>query len=386
MNNTKDKRNILHVINIFFSLSYLGNQFKYFSEKGYKQYLICSPSENLESYCKEQNVEFLELKINRSISIFQDMYAVIRTCIYLKKNKIEIIVGHTPKGALIAMLSGFLMRVPKRVYYRHGRVYETMTGMKRKMMIFIENVTSSCATNIVVVSNYLYQKSIDDQLNSIEKQIVLGKGTCGGIDTVNKFNPSLIDFNEIQKMRNKYGIESTDFVIGFCGRLVKDKGIIELVESFNMIQNKYPTRKIKLLLVGDHDKRDGLPQLTINEIKNNPNIICTGFIYENIEYYYSLMNLFILPSYREGFGMALIEASAMEIPVLGTDHTGCMDALINDKTGYYIKNSTTSIIEGFEKVFNHSEATLLGKKGRKFVVENFDNLVLWPKIESELYL
>lgn len=377
---------ILHVINIYFSLSYLGNQFKYFAEKGYKQYLICSPSENLENYSKEQRIEFLELKINRRISIFQDIYAVIRTCRYIRKNKINIVVGHTPKGALIAMISGFLMRVPKRVYYRHGRVFETMTGIKKKIMIFIENLTSFCATNIVVVSNYLYQKSIEDKLNSIEKQIVLGKGTCGGIDTVNKFNPSLININEIQKLRKKYCIDFKDFVIGFCGRLVKDKGIIELVESFNILQKKYPARKIKLLLVGDYDQRDGLPQSTINEIKNNPEIICTGFIFNKIEYYYSLMNLFILPSYREGFGMALIEASSMGIPVLGTDQTGCKDALINNKTGYYINNSVVGIIEGVEKIFNHPKPTILGENGRQFVVANFENLKLWPEIEKKLYL
>ncbi|QBO59685.1 glycosyltransferase family 4 protein [Chryseobacterium salivictor] len=377
---------ILHVINIYFSLSYLGNQFKYFSGKGYKQFLICSPSKELEKYSKEQNIESLQLKINRSISIFQDLYAVIRTCIYIRKNKIDIIVGHTPKGALIAMLSGFIMRVPKRTYYRHGRVYETMTGVKRKLMILIENLTSFCATDIVVVSNYLYQKGIDDQLNSVEKQIVLGKGTCGGIDTVEKFNPLSIDFNESRKYMNKYGLESTDFVIGFCGRMVKDKGIIEFVEAFNILQKKYPERKIKLLLVGDYEERDALPQSTINEIKNNHDIIRTGFIFDKIEYFYSLMDLFVLPSYREGFGMALIEASAMGIPVLGTDHTGCMDALINNKTGYYINNSVKGIVEGVDKILNHPDPKLLGENGRQFVTANFENLKLWSEIETKLYL
>lgn len=385
MNNLNENRNILHVINIYFSLSYFGDQFKYFSQKGYKQHVICSPAAQLKEYSEEQGIEFEEVGISRKITLLADIYAIFKIARYIQKNKIDVIVGQTPKGALLAMIAGYIMRVPKRIYYRHGLVYETMTGFKRRMMIFLDRLTSLCSTKIVVVSDYLYKRSIDDKLNKASKQLILGKGTCGGIDSNNKFNPELINSKTQNALRKSLGIETNDFVIGFCGRLVKDKGIVELVDSFHILKNAHSNRKLKLLLVGGYEERDILPSSTIQKIENNPNIICTGFIYENIEYYYSLMSLFILPSYREGFGMALIEASAMEIPVLGTNHTGSKDALIDNKTGFYISNSVDSILNGINKILEHSNPSLLGKEGRRFVVSNFDNLVLWPKIESELY-
>ena len=376
---------ILHVINIYYSLAYLGDQFKYFSIKGYEQHLACSPSVNLSAYSIDQKIQCIELEIKRKISLIKDLIAVFKICKYIHKNRIQIIVGHTPKGALLAMLSGYIMRVPIRIYYRHGIIYETMFGLKRKLMINIDRLTAFCSTNVVVVSNYVYEKSILDNLNPSSKQQILGKGTCGGIDSKNKFNPQNINSKKLELLREKYNISTDSTVIGYCGRLVKDKGITELVNSFSILNKKQPYRNYILLLVGSFDNRDVLPQKIVNEIEQNQNIIVTGFIFKEIEYYYALMDLFILPSYREGFGMAVIEASSMEVPVLATDTTGCAETLVENLTGFYIKNSVDGIIEGIQKIMLHKNTKELGKNGREFVLKNFDNDELWPIIESKLY-
>ena len=205
---------ILHVINIFFSTSYLGDQFKYFSEKGYKQYLICSPSENLREYSQRQKIEYTEMMIMRKISLFNDLLSVFKICKYISKNKIQIVVGHTPKGALLAMMSGYLMNVPKRIYFRHGLVYETMTGFSRKLMITIDRITAYLATQIVCVSPSLAEKSIQDGLNSPKKQLVLGFGTCSGIDAVKKFNPQNVNYENLNRIRNSLGFQSEDLLLG----------------------------------------------------------------------------------------------------------------------------------------------------------------------------
>jgi glycosyltransferase involved in cell wall biosynthesis len=379
-------RNVLHVINIYFSLAYFGDQFIYFSGKGYKQYLICSPSDFLNEYSKKQKIEYFEIEITRKISLVKDLKAIYKICKYIRKNNIRIIVGHTPKGALLAMLAGYIMRVPKRIYYRHGLVYETMSGFKRNLMISIDRLTAFCSTKVVVVSTYILERSLTDRLNSANKQLILGKGTCGGIDTQGKFNPNLTDKEKLEQLREEFKIKKNTIVIGYCGRLVKDKGIIELVDSFIKMETEKVRDNFKLLLVGGYEERDVLPEYTIQQIANNPNIICTGFIYNDIEYYYGLMNLFILPSYREGFGMAVLEASSMGVPVLATNNTGCLDSLVEQKTGFYITNTVDGITEGIQKVLSHPNPSELGKNGREFVVFNFDNKVLWPQIETKLYL
>jgi glycosyltransferase involved in cell wall biosynthesis len=211
----------------------------------------------------------------------------------------------------------------------------------------------------------------------------LGKGTCGGIDTINKFNPAKISSIKVEALRNKLGISDNAFVIGFCGRLIKDKGIQELVEGFDIIRSHYSEKVFRLLLVGMFEERDALPEHIIKRIYEDHGIVYTGFINDSIEYYYSLMNVDILASYREGFGMSVIEASAMEIPVLTSRSTGCIDSIIEGSTGRYIEITPSSIAEGIELYLNNPEqARTYGKNGREFVKRNFDNLIIWKELEQ----
>lgn len=379
------KKNILHIVNIYFVLPYfIGDQFFYFNKKGYKLNVICSPSQYLADYAKKMGFNYLEVEIARAIKPFKDFIAIFTICHYIKKNKIDIVVGHTPKGALLAMLAAKIMRIPCRVYFRHGLVYETMQGFQRKLMINLDRLTAFFSTKIVCVSPSVYTQSLKDRLNSEKKQIVLSKGTCGGIDSLNKFNPEKINLTTLNQLKVSLGIKQNDFVIGFCGRLVVDKGIIELVESFEQLKVE-SNKNYKLLLVGDFEKRNSLPKYIIDKIKYDKDIIITGFVFNNIEYYYALMNLFILPSYREGFPTSILEASAMQLPVLTTRATGCVDSIIEGHTGFYILNTVNSIFYGIKSLRDDKNIAKYGLNGRKFVLDYFDNLVLWPILEKEVY-
>lgn len=377
--------NVLHVVNVFFVLPYfIGGQFKYLNKRGFNQHVICSPSDYLNDYSKEMGFQYKEVEILRAIHPLKDILAIFKIIRYIKQNDINMVVGHTPKGALLSMIAAYISRVPKRIYFRHGLVFETMVGFKRWLMINLDRLSALCATKVVCVSPSLFQKSLDYKLNSKSKQLVLGKGTCGGIDALNKFNPLVIDKEKKYELQRKLKIGDGDYVIGYCGRLVRDKGIIELVEAFINLQKK-TKRKLKLLLVGDFEKRDRLPFNIQETIKNHPDIILTGFIFDSIEYYYSLMNVFVLPSYREGFGMSVLEASAMNIPVLTTTATGCIDSIIEGVTGFYISHTSEDISSKIMELINSKKSNEFGENGRKFVLENFDNQILWPIIEMELY-
>ena len=287
----------------------MGNQFKYLSQKGYKQHLICSPSPNFAEYAKEQGIEYGQIKIERKVSPFKDFIAILHISSYILKNKINFVVGHTPKGALLAMTSAFIMRVPKRIYFRHGLVYETMHGLPKVIMLNSDRITALLATQIVCVSPSIAKRSLEDKLNAARKQIALGSGTCGGVDAIGKFNPTLIDKHKTLSLRKSLNIDCNTFIIGYCGRLTRDKGITDLVQGFNILKSNLPEKDLILLLIGDFEERNSLPSDTINEIENNQHIIYTGFIYNSIENYYSLMNVFVLPSYREGFPIVALEGS-----------------------------------------------------------------------------
>jgi len=382
MNHSK---NILQVTNLFRSAkNFIGSQFSYLQERGYNMHLICSPADGLKDFAAKQNIQYEAMILSRQVSIFSDLKALVGICRYIKKNKIDTIIGHQAKGRLISVIAGKIMRVPNVIIFAHGTIFETSTGFKRKFLIWESKFESMCANKVVCVSKFVAKIRQENHIDKKEKQIILGKGTCGGIDTQIKFNPDVIQKHEQLALLKKIGLDDEDLVIGFCGRIVRDKGITELVDAFNLFKIKHPRSQIKLLLVGDFEKRDSISNEYKKYIIENPDIILTGFVKEKIELYYSIMSLLILPSYRDGFGMSVIEASAMGIPVLASDITGCAETLKTGETGYHVDITADGICEGIEKLYTPILREQFGKQGREWVVLNFDHSVVWPYIEKLL--
>lgn len=375
-------KNILHVVNIYFVLPYfIGGQFAYFRQKGYRMFAVCSESEYLDGYAREQGFGYKVVPVKRSFSVKQDVKSIRQICSYIRENEIGVIVGHTPKGGLLAMLAGWLMRVPRRIYFRHGLVYETSHGLKRFVLMTVDRISSACATKIVCVSPSVLQRSIEDHLAPADKQLVLGNGTCSGIDTQGKFCPEKINGDHLAAMRRRWGIADGDWVIGYTGRLVKDKGIIELVSAFRKLKKRY--RNMKLLLVGMFEVRDALPEDIQDDIKNDPQIVWTDFQNTDQEYFYAMMDVYVLASYREGFPTGVLEAQSMGVPVVTTRVTGCRDAIVEGRTGLFAEHSADSIAEAITEI--HDKKVVSGTAARKWVVEKFDNLIVWNEIEK-LYI
>lgn len=370
--------NILHVVNIYFVLPFFfGNQFIYFRHKGHKMFVACSPSEYLLDYSKLQGVDYIETPVKRSLSPKEDLISIKKICSYIRENKIDVVVGHTPKGGLISMLSSWICRVPKRIYFRHGIVYETSHGIKRLVLKTIDKITSLCATEIICVSPSVLKRSIEDNLAPAYKQRIILNGTCNGIDTITQFNPASIDLKKLTDLRNRYNIDINDFIIGYSGRLVRDKGIIELIQAFDKLRN---ADNCKLLLVGMFEDRDALPNNIKERIEKDSRIIYTGFINGGMEYFYSLMDIYILPSYREGFPTGVLEAQAMEKPVITTRVTGCCDSIIDGKTGLFANNTPDDIACKIDQI--RFDNAIDGKQGRKWVQDNFESRLIWSELEK----
>lgn len=369
-------KDILEIINLPGSaIDFIGGQFKYLHEVGgYRMHLICSPGDGIIEFCEENDVRFFPVQLNRQIALVQDIKSLISICRYIRRERIDVVIAHQPKGRLLGMLACLIMGVRYRVIFSHGILYETMTGLRRKLIMFFEKFVSSIAGRVVCVSKFVQERRLDDHIDKPYKQVILGHGSCNGIDTINKFNPELVSVHEIQRLKETYKICDNDFVIGFCGRLVRDKGVVELIDAFQQIIDDKKNKSIKLLIVGQFEKRDSLPMEIIDFITSDPNIIFTGPVpYEKIQQIYMLMNVLVLPTHREGFGMVAIEASAMERPVIVSNYTGCAETIIDGETGLYIDKSPESIKLAIEKCFDTNFSRKLGANGRNFVMTNFEH-------------
>lgn len=377
---------LIHVFSIFGTAeSFFDGQFKYLTDQGYEIVVVSSDAPNTDAFCKRNGVRFVPLNIPRSVSPMAIVKAVKSICSLIRKEKADAVFGHTPVGALCAMIAARLCGVKNRVYYRHGLIYTTMKGLKHTIFKTEEKFVASLATSVINVSHSLSKLAVADGLNEAEKQYVIGHGTCGGIDTQNIFNPSLVDADKLLIIKKKLGLNDADIVFGFCGRICNDKGIPELVDAFELFQKLHSKIKARLLFIGRFDTRDGISEEKKQQIESNSDIVISGHIDKvEIPYYYSMLDVFVFPSHREGFGMCVVEASAMEKPILDSRAHGCVDAIVEHETGEYIDLSADGICKGMELMLDEELRGKLGKSGRKRVLEWYDFQVMWPLV-SDLY-
>ena len=377
---------LIHVFSIFGTAeSFFDGQFKYLTDQGYEIVVVSSDAPNTDAFCKRNGVRFVPLNIPRSVSPMAIVKAVKSICSLIRKEKADAVFGHTPVGALCAMIAARLCGVKNRVYYRHGLIYTTMKGLKHTIFKAEEKFVASLATSVINVSHSLSKLAVADGLNEAEKQYVIGHGTCGGIDAQNIFNPSLVDADKLLFIKKKLGFNDADIVFGFCGRICNDKGIPELVDAFELFQKLHSNIKAKLLFIGRFDTRDGISEEKKQQIESNSDIVISGHIDKvEIPYYYSMLDVFVFPSHRDGFGMCVVEASAMEKPILDSRAHGCVDAIVEHETGEYIDLSADEICKGMELMLDEELRGKLGKSGRKRVLEWYDFKVMWPFV-SDLY-
>lgn len=381
MSNTK----ILNVVNVFFTLPFfLGNQLSYFTRKGYEIHLGCSPHPKLEEFAAQHNCKSVAIEISKHFTVRKDVIAAYQLWKYIRKQQFDVVCGHTPKGGLLSMTAAFFAGTKKRIYFRHGLVYETASGLKKAVLKTAERIASLFATKVVCVSPYLIERSVTDKLTPRGKMTLLGNGSCNGIDSVGQFNPDNLNTEVQDKLRNKVGLKETDFVIGFVGRMVPDKGVYEVLRSFEKIcVGNY---NCKLLLVGPLGERDKLDADELNEIRSNPKIIWLGLVEERMEYYYALMDVFVLPTHREGLGVSILEAQSMGIPALTTSHTGSRDAIVDGQTGFYIKLDAEDIAQKVNRYMRDSQLLKThSRNAREYIINTYNQHIVWDDIENKLY-
>ena len=372
----------IHIFTVFTTPeAFFDGQFKYLADQGEEIILVSSFNKRAVAFAERNSIRFVPIEMPRAM-VPGAIVKAIRTIIQLiRQEKPDAIFGHTPVGALCAMIAAKWCRVKNRVYYRHGVIYTTMKGMKREIFRLEEKFVASLATSIVNVSHSLSRLAVKDNLNADKKQFTIGHGTCGGIDAQNIFNPALIDEQNKAEKAKELGIENADIVFGFCGRICVDKGVPEMVEGFMKLRELHPELKANLLLIGVMDERDILPQAVKNAISNCKDIVTTGWVNKvDIPYFYSLLDVFVFPSHREGFGMCAIEASAMAKPLLVSHAHGVEDTIVEHETGEYIGLNAESICQGMERMMDGDFRELMGKAGRKMVLDWYDSRVMWPQV------
>lgn len=334
--------------------------------------LLSSPGPRLDAIAKEEQVKVHAIPIQREISLMADLKSLVKLIQLFRGLKPFVVHGNTPKGGLLTMIAAWVTSVPNRIYYLHGLRYEGTVGWKRKLLMTMERISCRCATQVFSVSQGVRKTLIDDRI--CQKEIhLIWNGSVNGINT-SYFDPALQD---VATFREEYDIQKECIVFGFVGRLAGDKGINELVAAFSAIHEM--NENTKLLLVGMFEEDlDPLQPETIVQIKKHPAIIHAGF-QKDIRPFLKLMSVFTFPSYREGFGVSIMEAQAMGVPVISTNITGCNEIITDGQNGLLIPPRSLDALTNAMKILmeDHKMRSMMAAAARPAMKTKYEQQKVW---------
>lgn len=289
---------------------------------------ICNYNERFANDLPEW-IRYIPVKMKRGYDIgFMKIISKLKKI--FKKEKFDIVAYSNENAALYAAVAAYKAKVPIRLYNQWGVRYRNMhKGIKYFLFKIVEKITCKCSTDTRCQSPLHRELCIKEKLFDQNNSKVLGIGGTIGVD-FNEYDLTKKDIWNIN-FREKYSIPSDSFVFGFCGRITKDKGIREILIAFNKLKEEF--HEISLLLVGDIDVNNGLNKKIIKAIYNDPQIICVGKLNsDEVKYAYAAMNVYLHPTYREGFGLAIQEAGAMELPVITSKIPGASEVLVEGQS------------------------------------------------------
>lgn len=324
-----------------------------------------------------EGIHVYEIPMKREISLFNDVQSLFAFISYFFKVKPDAVHGNTPKGAFLSMVAAKITGVRTRIYMCHGLRYQGCTGSKRKILVCMERLTCACATHVLCVSDGVKNTLANNGICSKKKSQVIGYGSCNGIN-MSIFDASAYSIEEKEKLRLQYGINKDEFLFIYMGRIVKDKGVNEMIDAFTRYRKENP--KVRLMILGAfEDKLNPIGAHAADIIKENKEGVVYGGKQSDVKPFLAASQCLLLPSYREGFGLVLMEAGGMGLPVISSDIIGCNNVVDVNENGLLAepKNANSLyekmkvMVEDKELYHNYCNTT------RMSIERRFEQKVLW---------
>ncbi len=348
-------------------------------ERGFEIHAVSSPGVQLNNVADIEGVAVHPVKMTREITATKDLMALSNLYFLFRSLLPTIVHAHTPKGGLLGVLAARLARVPIVIYNMHGLPFIIANGFKRKLLWSSETIACRLAHRVLAVSNTIRQKAVNYGICAEEKIRVLALGSIKGVDAHGRFNPQRMPSTIRQEIRERYQIPREALVVGFVGRIVRDKGIVELEAAWQSLKGEF--NELFLLLVGPIEPQDPVPAAVLARLQADPRVRFIGSV-SNSAPFYTAMDLLVLPTYREGFPITPLEAAAMELPVVATNVDGCVEAVADGVTGLLVPpRDPKALIAAIERLILDPELRQqMGQAGRRRVLEEFRPEIIWQAL------
>jgi glycosyltransferase involved in cell wall biosynthesis len=373
---------LLYITTVPQTLAFHTGQVSYLHQRGFAIHALASPGDLPSSWGEAELVTRHSVAMPRRITPLQDLWAIFQLWRQLRQIRPQIVHASTPKGGLLGITAAWLADVPVRLYHMRGLPFMTATGYKRVLLQWSEWVACRLAHQVLCVSPSLREVAIAAGLCPASKIKVLLSGSSNGVDAIARFNPQRLAADTRQRIRQQYNIPLESPVVGFVGRIVRDKGITELVTAWQVLRAEFPD--LYLLVVGAFEPQDPLPPEIVQVLQQDDRIRLTHTMQETPPFY-AAMDLLTLPTYREGFPNTPLEAAAMQLPVVATQIPGCVEAVQAGRTGTLVPaRDAVALTQAIRQYLQQPElGRQQGQAGRDRVLQHFSQTALWQALHQE---
>ena len=342
-----------------------------YNKRGVDVTIVCNMDGKYEKSLKEEFpfVHTYAVPFPRGINVLGSIKSICVLTKLFKREKFNLVQYSTPNASMYAAVASWIARIPVRLYCQWGMVYVTMSGMKRRVFKLIERLVCNLSTHVQPDSVGNLEFCRKEGFYDENKSLVIWNGSAKGLDLTAFDVSKKVEY--AREIKEKYGIPDDVLVVGFVGRLGREKGCNELFAAFKQLKGQF--NGLKLLFVGPIEKEDTIEPDILEYFRNCDDIIKTDRV-TNVEKYISAMDVFVLPSYREGFGMSVIEASAMEVPVVVTRYPGPASAMEEGITGVSVEvKNCDGLVRAIAELLTDEEKRItMGRAGRQFVESHFE--------------
>ncbi len=321
---------LIYITTVPISLGFLHGHVGYLESQGFEIQVISSPGEALDAFGRAEAVPAHAVKMERRISPLRDLTSLPHLWQKLRALKPDLVHALTPKAGLLGTLAARLAGVPAVVLSINGLPQMIQPGLLRTLLNGTTRLSCRLA-DLVWCDSFSLREHVERAgLCSPQKLTVLGHGSVRGVDARHAFSPDQYGPLARQEIRHRHGIPMDSRVLGYVGRLVADKGMHELAEAWRSLRDRHPD--LHLLLIGAAEAVDPMPAEDEHLFRSDPRVHLAGQR-RDVAAYFAAMDVNVMPSYRESFGIANIEAAAMAVPVVSTRIPGCVDSVQDGVTG-----------------------------------------------------
>ena len=328
---------LLRITTIPLSLHLLiTGQMRYMREKGFDVLTASADGPEREAVMQAEGCPHHIVPMTRAITPLQDLRCLWQLIRLFRRERPDIVHSHTPKAGLLAMLAARITGVPVRLHTVAGLPLMTAHGFKRRLLAWIERLTYACAGQVWPNSRSLYTYIKQEQLAPERKLFIVGHGSSNGID-LQRWSPEALEPKRLAAVKEQIRYNPEAIYLLAVGRVVRDKGISELLAAFQELLRSYPS--LRLLLAGPLERErpeEALPPNLLETIDRHPGIIHIPWA-EAPEYLLALSDLFVHASYREGFPNVVLQAGAMGCPIVCSDIPGNIDIVSDGQTGLHFR-------------------------------------------------